>query len=148
MPSDSRPDPDALLEGMQRGSRGHLKIFLGAAPGVGKTWEMLVAANAKRQAGVDVVAGIIETHGREGTLKELGTLEVLPRLQVPYRGQVLEEFDLDAALKRRPKLLLVDELAHTNAPGLRHAKRWQDVQEILEAGIDVWTTVNVHIWKA
>ncbi len=144
MPSDSRPDPDALLEGMQRGSRGHLKIFLGAAPGVGKTWEMLVAANAKRQAGVDVVAGIIETHGREGTLKELGTLEVLPRLQVPYRGQVLEEFDLDAALKRRPKLLLVDELAHTNAPGLRHAKRWQDVQEILEAGIDVWTTVNVQ----
>ena len=144
MPSDSRPDPDALLESMQRGLRGHLKIFLGAAPGVGKTWEMLVAANAKRQAGVDVVAGIIETHGREGTLKELGTLEVLPRLQVPYRGQTLEEFDLDAALQRRPKLLLVDELAHTNAPGLRHAKRWQDVREILEAGIDVWTTVNVQ----
>ena len=144
MASESRPDPDALLASMQQESRGHLKIFFGAAPGVGKTWEMLVAANAKRQAGLDVVAGLIETHGRAGTLKELGSLEVLPRIKVPYRGQVLEEFDLDAALKRRPGLLLVDELAHTNAPGLRHAKRWQDVQVILEAGIDVWTTVNVQ----
>ncbi len=129
---------------MQGAQRGHLKIFLGAAPGVGKTWEMLVAGNAKREKGVDVVAGLIETHGRAGTIEEIGPLEVLPRLSVPYRGQVLEEFDLDAALARAPALLLVDELAHTNAPGLRHAKRWQDVQEILEAGIDVWTTVNVQ----
>src|SRR5271156_803134 len=98
MPTEAgRPDPDALLANVQRGERGHLKIFLGAAPGVGKTWEMLVAANAKHQAGVDVVAGLIETHGRAGTVKEIGGLEMLPRLQVPYRGQMLEEFDLDAA---------------------------------------------------
>ena len=141
---DGRPDPDALLASLQRGHRGHLKIFLGAAPGVGKTWEMLVAANLKREAGIDVVAGLIETHGRAGTIEEIGPLEVLPRLKVPYRGQVLEEFDLDAAIARRPGLLLVDELAHTNAPGLRHAKRWQDVQDVLEAGINVWTTLNVQ----
>jgi two-component system sensor histidine kinase KdpD len=144
-PRDFRPDPDALLADLTRQQRGRLKIFLGAAPGVGKTWEMLVAARHKRDAGVDVVAGLIETHGRAGTIEEIGDLEILPRLQVPYRGQVLEEFDLDAALARKPALLLIDELAHTNAPGLRHQKRWQDVQEILEAGgIDVWTTVNVQ----
>lgn len=142
--SDTRPDPDALLARAERGHRGHLKIFLGAAPGVGKTWEMLVAANAKRSAGIDVVAGLIETHGRSGTLAEIGALETLPRQKIPYRGQELEEFDLDAALSRRPALVLIDELAHTNAPGLRHAKRWQDVQDVLEAGIDVWTTVNVQ----
>ena len=141
---DGRPDPDALLAEAQRSGRGHLKIFLGAAPGVGKTWEMLTAAHAKRQKGMDVVAGLIETHGRAGTREAIGELEQLPRLTVPYRGQVLEEFDLEAALKRHPALLLVDELAHTNAPGLRHAKRWQDVQDVLEAGIDVWTTVNVQ----
>jgi two-component system sensor histidine kinase KdpD len=143
-PDDSRPDPDALLASMSHGGRGHLKIFLGAAPGVGKTWEMLTAAHAKHKRGVDVVAGLIETHGRAGTAAAMGELEMLPRLPVPYRGQILEEFDLDAALKRRPALLLVDELAHTNAPGLRHAKRWQDVQELLEAGINVWSTVNVQ----
>jgi two-component system sensor histidine kinase KdpD len=142
--SDARPDPDALLAHAERSQRGHLKIFLGAAPGVGKTWEMLVAANAKRKAGIDVVAGLIETHGRSGTVTEIRDLEVLPRLKVPYRGQELEEFDLDAALARRPSLLLIDELAHTNAPGLLHAKRWQDVKDVLEAGIDVWTTVNVQ----
>ena len=141
---DGRPDPDALLANAQRSGRGHLKIFLGASPGVGKTWEMLTAAHAKRQKGVDVVAGLIETHGRAGTEEAVGTLEQLPRLAVPYRQQVLEEFDLEAALKRRPALLLVDELAHTNAPGLRHAKRWEDVQDVLQAGIDVWTTVNVQ----
>jgi two-component system sensor histidine kinase KdpD len=143
-PDANRPDPDTLLANMQRAQRGRLKIFLGAAPGVGKTWEMLVAAHAKRQKGVDVVAGLIETHGRAGTLAEIGELEVLPRLAVPYRGQTLEEFDLDAALKRHPQLLLVDELAHTNAPGLRHAKRWQDVEELLDSGINVWSTVNVQ----
>jgi two-component system sensor histidine kinase KdpD len=141
---DSRPDPDALLASFEREQRGRLKIFLGAAPGVGKTWEMLVAANHKRDAGLDVVAGLIETHGRAGTIAEIGNIEILPRLEVAYRGQVLEEFDLDAALTRRPALLLVDELAHTNAPGLRHGKRWQDVKELLDAGIDVWTTVNVQ----
>ncbi|GAN81036.1 sensor histidine kinase [Acidocella aminolytica] len=142
--NDGRPDPDALLANAQRSERGHLKIFLGAAPGVGKTWEMLTAAHAKRQKGVDVVAGLIETHGRAGTIEVIGELEQLPRLNVPYRGQTLAEFDLDAALLRRPALLLVDELAHTNAPGLRHAKRWQDVLDVLDAGIDVWTTVNVQ----
>ncbi len=141
---EKRPDPDALLAGIAKAARGKLKIFLGAAPGVGKTWEMLVAANLRRDAGLDVVAGIIETHGRAGTLEEIGNLELLPRLTIPYRGQVLEEFDLEAALARKPALLLVDELAHTNAPGLRHAKRWQDVEDILDAGIDVWTTVNVQ----
>jgi two-component system sensor histidine kinase KdpD len=143
-PEQNRPDPDALLASLRHGGRGHLKIFLGAAPGVGKTWEMLTAAHAKRQKGVDVVAGLIETHGRAGTAEAIGELETLPRMAVPYRGQTLEEFDLDAALQRRPALLLVDELAHTNAPGQRHAKRWQDVQELLEAGINVWTTVNVQ----
>ncbi len=140
----ARPDPDALLAGLERGQRGHLKIFLGAAPGVGKTWEMLDAAHAHRMKGVDVVAGLIETHGRAGTAQKTAGLEMLRRLTVPYRGQMLEEFDLDAALTRHPQLLLVDELAHTNVPGLRHAKRWQDVQELLAAGIDVWSTVNVQ----
>ncbi|EKM99470.1 osmosensitive K+ channel signal transduction histidine kinase, partial [Acidocella sp. MX-AZ02] len=141
---DTRPDPEALLAAAARDGRGRLKIFLGAAPGVGKTWEMLDAAQAKAARGLDVVAGLIETHGRAGTLAKIGTLEQLPRHAVPYRGQSLEEFDLEAALARRPQLLLVDELAHTNAPGQRHAKRWQDVQALLEAGIDVWTTVNVQ----
>jgi two-component system sensor histidine kinase KdpD len=143
-PDVTRPDPDALLASMVQGGRGHLKIFLGAAPGVGKTWEMLTAAQAKRARGVDVVAGLIETHGRAGTVDAIGELEILPRIPVPYRGQTLEEFDLDGALKRRPALLLLDELAHTNAPGQRHAKRWQDVQELLEAGINVWSTINVQ----
>jgi len=144
MMRDSRPDPDALLANLHPETRGRPKIFLGAAPGVGKTWEMLVAANHKREAGVDVVAGLIETHGRAGTIEEIGGLEILPRCKIPYRGQVLEEFDLDAALARKPALLLIDELAHTNAPGLRHAKRWQDVREIIDAGIDVWTTLNIQ----
>jgi two-component system sensor histidine kinase KdpD len=141
---DTRPDPDALLANLHRETRGRLKIFLGAAPGVGKTWEMLVAANHKREAGIDVVAGLIETHGRAGTIEEIGGLELLPRSKIPYRGQSLEEFDLDAAIARKPALLLIDELAHTNAPGLRHAKRWQDVREVLDAGIDVWTTLNIQ----
>jgi two-component system sensor histidine kinase KdpD len=144
MMRDSRPDPDALLANLQPDTRGRLKIFLGAAPGVGKTWEMLVAANHKREAGLDVVAGLIETHGRAGTIEEIGGLEILPRCKIPYRGQTLEEFDLDAALARKPALLLIDELAHTNAPGLRHTKRWQDVREIIDAGIDVWTTLNIQ----
>jgi two-component system sensor histidine kinase KdpD len=138
------PEPLALRARVHREPRGRLKIFLGAAPGVGKTWEMLVAANHKREAGLDVVAGLIETHGRAGTIEEISDLELLPRLKIPYRGQILEEFDLDGALARRPALLLIDELAHTNAPGLRHGKRWQDIREILDAGINVWTTLNVQ----
>jgi two-component system sensor histidine kinase KdpD len=141
---DQRPDPDALLAALAGAHRGRLKIFLGAAPGVGKTWEMLAAAQQKLAEGIDVLAGLIETHGRAETVAQLGDLPLLARQQVAYRGRVIEEFDLDAAIARRPALLLVDELAHTNAPGLRHSKRWQDVVDILEAGIDVWTTLNVQ----
>ncbi len=139
-----RPDPDALLAQAQAEQRGRLKIFLGAAPGVGKTWEMLAAARRKRDEGVDVLAGLIETHGRAETAAQLAGLPVLPPRQVAYRGRSLPEFDLEAALDRHPALILVDELAHTNPPGLRHAKRWQDVSALLAAGIDVWTTLNVQ----
>ncbi|MBW4033855.1 MAG: sensor histidine kinase KdpD [Proteobacteria bacterium] len=142
--TEHRPDPDALLAAAASEHHGRLKIFLGAAPGVGKTWEMLAAARQKRDEGIDVLAGLIETHGRAETAAQLGDLPVLPRRQVPYRGHVLAEFDLEAAIARRPGLLLVDELAHTNAPGLRHTKRWQDVADVLEAGIDVWTTLNIQ----
>ena len=141
---DSRPDPDALIAAAARENRGRLKVFLGAAPGVGKTWEMLTQARRRQAEGVDVVAGVIETHGRAETEAQTGTLPVLPRKDVPYRGQVLQEFDLDAALLRRPGLLLVDELAHTNAPGSRHNKRWEDVQELVDAGLHVWATLNVQ----
>ena len=145
---DRRPDPDELLvrltEQEARRARGKLKVFFGAAAGVGKTYAMLEAARAQRAAGVDVVAGIVETHRRVETEALLEGLEILPRRRVEYRGTALEEFDLDAALARHSALLLVDELAHTNAPESRHAKRWQDVLELLEAGIDVYTTLNVQ----
>ncbi|HQT61509.1 MULTISPECIES: sensor histidine kinase KdpD [unclassified Acidiphilium] len=141
---ETRPDPDALLARANGDGRGQLKIFLGAAPGVGKTWEMLAAARRRFETGTDVVAGLVETHGRAETAGQLGDVPLLPRRIVPYRGRLLEEFDLDAALKRCPALLLVDELAHANAPGLRHAKRWQDVAALLDAGINVWTTLNVQ----
>ncbi|HEX5634816.1 MAG TPA: DUF4118 domain-containing protein, partial [Gemmatimonadales bacterium] len=124
--------------------RGRLKVFFGATPGVGKTYSMLQATRARAAAGTDVVVGVVETHGREDTTRLLAGLEVLPRRSLEYRGTALHEFDLDAALARRPALLVVDELAHTNAPGSRHAKRWQDVEELLAAGIDVFTTVNVQ----
>jgi two-component system sensor histidine kinase KdpD len=141
---ERRPDPDALIEAAAREGRGRLKIFLGAAPGVGKTWEMLTAARHQKAEGLDVVIGVVETHGRAQTEAQIGDLPVLPRHPVAYRGQVIEEFDLDAALARRPALLLIDELAHTNAPGSRHHKRWEDVAEVLQAGIDVWATLNVQ----
>jgi two-component system sensor histidine kinase KdpD len=144
----ARPDPDALLRRLRdaevRERRGRLKVFLGASPGVGKTFTMLETARAKQAEGVDVVIGVAETHGRAETARLLDALEVLPRHAIEYRGTRLEEFDLDAALARRPALLLVDELAHTNAPGSRHDKRWQDVDELLEAGINVYTTVNIQ----
>lgn len=144
----ARPDPDALLAQLAADAaaarRGRLKIFFGAAPGVGKTYAMLSAARDARANGVDVVVGLAETHGRVETEALLAGLEVLPRRHVEYRGHSLAEFDLDAALTRRPALLLVDELAHSNAPGSRHPKRWQDVEELLGAGIDVWTTLNVQ----
>jgi two-component system sensor histidine kinase KdpD len=139
-----RPDPDALLAATAREGRGRLKIFLGAAPGVGKTWEMLNQARRRQAEDVDVLAGVIETHGRVETAAQGAGLPELPRRRMPYRGQALEEFDVDEALARRPGLLLVDELAHTNAPGSRHAKRWEDVEEMLAAGLDVWATLNVQ----
>ena len=141
---DARPDPDALIEAAAREGRGRLKVFLGAAPGVGKTWEMLAAARRLRAQGVDVLIGVVESHGRAETEAQIGELPVLPRHRLTYRGQELEEFDLDAALARHPKLLLIDELAHTNVPGSRHHKRWEDVEELRDAGIDVWATLNVQ----
>jgi two-component system sensor histidine kinase KdpD len=145
--SDERPDPDALLRRLaadEPRARGRLKVFFGASPGVGKTYAMLEAARAKRAEGVDVVIGWVETHGRAETAALAEGLERLPPREVEYRGVKLGEFDLDAALARKPALLLLDELAHTNAPGSRHAKRWQDVEELLEAGITVYTTLNVQ----
>lgn len=141
---ERRPSPEALLEDVQQASRGRLKIFLGAAPGVGKTYEMLNAARARQQEGVSVVVGVVETHGRRETEALLQGLEVIPRQRVEYKGHALTEMDLDALLARRPQLALVDELAHTNAPGSRHPKRYMDVEELIAAGIDVYTTLNVQ----
>jgi Osmosensitive K+ channel histidine kinase len=139
-----RPSPEALLEAVEREGRGRLKIFLGAAPGVGKTYEMLQTAQAKRHEGVDVIVGVVETHGRKETEALLVGLEVVPRQSIDYRGLTLTEMDLDAVLARRPQLVLVDELAHTNAEGARHPKRYLDVEELLAAGIDVYTTLNIQ----
>ena len=141
---EQRASPDALLALARKEGRGHLKIFLGAAPGVGKTYAMLAAAQSEKAGGRDVVAGLIETHGRRETERQLEGFDVLPRLPIVYRNQIMKEFDLDAALKRKPGLLLVDEYAHTNVPGSRHPKRWQDIDELLAAGIDVWTTLNIQ----
>ena len=141
---NGRPSPDALLQAAQQNARGRLKLFLGAAPGVGKTYEMLSTARAKHQDGVDVVIGVVETHGRAETRALLDGLEVIPRRRIEYKGRVLEEMDLDAILARRPQLVLVDELAHTNAPESRHPKRYMDVEELIAAGIDVYTTLNIQ----
>jgi two-component system sensor histidine kinase KdpD len=151
----ARPDPDALLAQARKQGRGRLKVYLGMAPGVGKTFEMLSVGKRRTAEGLDVVVGVVETHGRKDTEALTEGLEVLPRHPIEYRGRQLMEFDLDAALARKPKLLLVDEYAHTNAPGSRHPKRWQDVEELLAAGIDVHTTLNIQhleslvdvIWK-
>ena len=150
-----RPDPDALLKEAQRAGRGRLKVFLGMSPGVGKTYEMLQQAARRQAQGIRVLVGVVETHGRAETQALLKDLEVLPRKPIEYRGRTLMEFDIDAALARRPGLLLVDEHAHSNVPGSRHPKRWQDVEELIAAGIDVWTTLNVQhleslvdvVWK-
>jgi two-component system sensor histidine kinase KdpD len=146
--TEQRPDPDALLAKVQReeakSRRGRLKIFFGAAAGVGKTYAMLSEAREKRAEGCDVLVGVVETHGRAETVAMLEGLDVLPLLTVEYRGAKINEFDLDGALRRRPTLILVDELAHTNAEGSRHPKRWNDVEELLDGGIDVYTTLNVQ----
>ncbi|RON22901.1 histidine kinase [Pseudomonas brassicacearum] len=135
---------DALLADLPRDGRGRLKVFLGAAPGVGKTYAMLQAAHTQLRQGVKVIAGVVETHGRAETEALLGGLPQQPLVRSEYRGVMLEEMDLDGLLAAKPKLVLVDELAHSNAPGSRHTKRWQDIQELLAAGIDVFTTVNVQ----
>ncbi|AKR54964.1 hypothetical protein XM25_03905 [Devosia sp. H5989] len=140
----SRPTPEALLGEISKEGRGKLKVFLGAAPGVGKTFAMLEEADNRKRAGIDVVVGLVETHGRAETAKLLKPLEQIARRKVEYRGQMLEELDIDAVLAREPQLAIIDELAHTNVPGSRHLKRWQDVVEILDAGIDVTTTLNVQ----
>ena len=150
MTTEHRPDPDALLAAVQREEsrqqrgRGKLKIFFGATAGVGKTYAMLEAAHQVREKGAEVVVGYVETHKRAETEALLAELEVIPRKQIEYHGTTLEEMDLDAILARKPELVLVDELAHTNVPGVRHSKRFQDVLEILDSGINVWTTVNVQ----
>jgi two-component system, OmpR family, sensor histidine kinase KdpD len=143
---EKRPSPEALLEVARREESplGHLRIFVGAAPGVGKTYEMLQTAIRLKRDGEDVVIGVVETHGRKETEALLAGLELIPRRRIDYRGQVLEEMDLDAIIARKPAVVLVDELAHTNAPGSRHPKRHMDVQDLLEEGIDVLTTVNVQ----
>ncbi|TCU15134.1 two-component system sensor histidine kinase KdpD [Rhizobium sullae] len=149
MPDDNRdqvarPSPDALLEKARAENRGRLKIFLGAAPGVGKTYEMLVSGRAKLADGIDVVVGVVETHGRRETQALLDGFAIIPRVKVHYKGHTLEEMDLDAILARKPGLVLVDELAHTNAEGSRHPKRYLDVKELLDRGIDVYTTLNIQ----
>ena len=144
--SEHRPSPEALLEAARReeGRVGKLRIFVGAAPGVGKTYEMLQQAHARRKDGYDVVVGVVETHGRRETEALLEGLEVVPRRHVEYKGQSLGEMDLDAIIARRPQIVLVDELAHTNVEGSRHPKRYLDVEELMSSGIDVYTTVNIQ----
>ncbi len=143
---EKRPSPEALLEAARREESrvGRLKIFVGAAPGVGKTYEMLQTASNRKRDGYDVVIGVVETHGRKETAALLEGMEIIPRRRLDYRGQWFEEMDLDAIIARRPQIVLVDELAHSNAPGSRHPKRYLDVQDILDAGIDVYSTVNVQ----
>lgn len=133
----------SFLQLIRRSQRGKLKVYLGYGPGVGKTYQMLQEGHRLKQAGVDVVIGLVETHGRAETAKLLEGLDVIPRRQVQYRGIVLEEMDLEAVLARHPEVVLVDELAHTNVPGSENAKRYQDVQDLLEAGIHVITTLNI-----
>ncbi|MDF2940206.1 MAG: kdpD [Gammaproteobacteria bacterium] len=146
--TEKRLTPEALLAQIQEENReakpGKLKIFLGAAPGVGKTYSMLQEAMARQEDGTKVLVGIAETHGRQETAEMLEGLEVLPRKKIEYQSKLLEEFDIDTALERHPELILIDEMAHTNVPGSRHTKRWQDIKELLDCGIDVYTTLNIQ----
>jgi two-component system, OmpR family, sensor histidine kinase KdpD len=139
-----QPKPEAFLDLIRRQKRGRLKIYLGFAAGVGKTFDMLQEGNRLRRQGIDVVIGLVEAHGRTETIAQIGDVEQVPRRRIEYRGIVLEEMDVDAVLERQPTIVLVDELAHTNAPGSRNAKRYQDVEEILRAGISVITTLNIQ----
>jgi two-component system sensor histidine kinase KdpD len=145
---DERPSAEEMLERVRRqagtGARGRLRVYLGMAPGVGKTFAMLSEGRRRRQRGTDVVVGLVETYGRPMTVEAIGDLEVVPRKRIPYKGVTLEEMDTEAVIRRKPAVALVDELAHTNAPGSKHEKRWQDVHELLDAGITVISTVNVQ----
>ncbi len=141
---DQRPSPEALLEAARQETRGRLKVFLGMAPGVGKTYEMLQEAHALRARGLDVVVGFVETYGRRDTDAQLKDLEVVPRRRIQYHGVTMEEMDVDAIVHRHPQACVVDELAHTNVPGSRHTKRYEDVLEILDAGIHVMTALNIQ----
>jgi two-component system sensor histidine kinase KdpD len=143
-----RGSPESFLRLIEKSRRGRLKIYIGHAAGVGKTYEMLEDARALKAKGADVVAGYIETHGRAETAALLEGLEVIPRRTVTYKEKVLEEMDLPAIIRRRPEIVLVDELAHTNSPGVEHEKRYQDVEKILEAGISVMTTVNIQHFES
>lgn len=144
MGTENTGQADALLGELRRQTAGRLTVFLGAAPGVGKTYAMLARTRELHRQRVDVVIGIVETHGRSETQTMVEGLPLLPRKKVDYQGQQLEEMDLDGLLARKPAIALVDELAHRNAPGSRHERRWQDVEELLNAGIDVYTTVNIQ----
>ena len=142
--SDDRPNPEHFLTLIRRQQRGRLKVYLGFAAGVGKTYDMLLEGQRLKRLGLDVVIGMVETHGRAETAAQIGDLEQVPRRRIEYHGVVLEELDLDALLARRPTVALVDELAHTNAPGSHHAKRYQDVEHLLRAGINVISTLNIQ----
>src|SRR5690242_5968776 len=142
-PETQRASADALLA-LTKKERGRPKVFLGAAPGLGKTYAMLTAARAEKEQGREAVVGLVESHGRHETEALLEGFEIIPRKPTVYVNKILSEFDLDKALARKPRLLLLDELAHSNIPGSRHPKRWQDVEELLAAGVDVWTTLNIQ----
>jgi two-component system sensor histidine kinase KdpD len=144
VPDKERPSPDALLARLHEGDKPRLRVYIGAAPGVGKTYAMLREAQALKTRGVDVVGGFVETYGRAETDALIGSLEMIPRRKIAYRGATLEEMDLDAILARKPQIAIVDELAHTNVPGSRHDKRYLDVLELLDAGISVMTAVNIQ----
>jgi two-component system sensor histidine kinase KdpD len=150
MTEPERPDPEDLLRRYgfamrgQEATRGRLRVFLGAAPGVGKTYAMLHDGHRLKSEGRDVVVGLVETHGRADTQAQIGDLEIVARLRIPYRGVVVEEMDTDAVLRRKPEIVLVDELAHTNAPGSPRTKRWEDVEVLRDAGIDILSTLNIQ----
>ena len=142
--TEERPAPESFLDLVAEKRKGRLKIYVGAAAGVGKTWRMLEEAHELRDKGVDVVLGFVETHGRADTVAKLGDLEAVTRRKLDYRGVPMEEMDVDAILARKPEVAVVDELAHTNVPGLERCKRWEDVQVLLDAGIDVVTNMNIQ----
>src|SRR6266481_9944305 len=144
MSDDKRLEPEAFLDLVPQPQRGRLKVYIGAAAGVGKTYRMLEEAHQLRERGVDVVLGFVETHHRRETEALIGDLETIPRRNVSYRGVTLEEMDLDAIIARKPEVVIVDELAHTNVPGSRHEKRYQDVEEIVATGINAITAMNIQ----